>query len=733
MTSSAPLSRRLAPVLGLAAGLAIAAGLLWSRRERAFVERVVTRPKADPKDVAEWTDQRERRAARLEELPDPPGAGEVVRARYWLSLPPYEMEIRRRGARATLGVHGVDAQTDGGGWTAFAEGRITGDPRSFDGAVATLSWSCIGLRHRRSSMGVARLTFSRDGRAFDAVYLQGAEALAIPTGDTYVKAYGRRADLGRPAYGELRGQIPYQRAMPRHAPGARIVVTGEVRERDGGPVADAAVEVQGIDRTRVHTDERGRFRLEFAGADAPWTQSITAGAFGWSNGETVLFTGDPTDGLIVELEPIDLADHRAYRWIHPAPDHDVDEPQACGTCHPWQYSEWSGSRHARMAENGHVLFERARMQRAAPRAPDDCAACHEPGYAAQTGAYDYAPRGVLASNHCDFCHKLRHTADVRAPGVAGSLVLARPDPARRDRPGDIHRVFGTAPDVTYAYMGAAYSPWLGTSTMCAGCHEGGGPPGRPKISTYEEWKAWASTRADDRFRSCQDCHMPGARTKNADGKAMDLFAWEALHRAPPAVHSHEFAGTSAAFAAQALDVKVEKSFDEADGLWRVRVTVANLGAGHSIPTGTWTKHVAIGVWARQGEVWLAAAPGAPRARLTDATDAGPVDARALVGGDWSNPPGTVFGVFERSRGRLAPDFWAPPAPEDVDDRRLAAGGSVTLDIAFRPHAAAGATEPVVEVRAIHRRVPLADGPASVPYEPRRYDAPPEVQWLRVVR
>ena len=65
-------------------------------------------------------------------------------------------------------------------------------------------------------------TFSSDGRAVDAVYLQGAEALAIPTGDTYVKAYGRLDDGRTPAYGELRGQIPYTRAMKRHAGDARI-------------------------------------------------------------------------------------------------------------------------------------------------------------------------------------------------------------------------------------------------------------------------------------------------------------------------------------------------------------------------------------------------------------------------------------------------------------------------------------------------------------------------------
>lgn len=651
------LSRPRAAALGLLAGLGIAAALVVARAgPRPFEERVVSRPLTTPVEIAAWTTDRARRGKPVDEIPDPPGDGPVVSARYWVALPAYDMEVRRRGSRITLGIHGVDVQVMGGGWTSFAEGSISGEPDSFRGAVARVTWSCIGLRHRRSSMGVAKITFSPDGRALDAVYLQGAEALWSPTGDTYVKAYGRIAEGERPPYGAILGQIPYTRAMKRHEPDAKVVVTGVVRLRGGRPLAGVPVQLQGVDRTRVHTDDAGAFRVEFRGRDAPWSQSIAAGAPGCLNGETVLFTGERTDGVVVELEPIDLDDHPAYRWIHPAPDRDPDDAQACGTCHTWQYAEWNGSRHGRMAENGHVLFERARMNRSGGGAPDDCAACHQPAYAAASGKGDYVPRGPIASNHCDFCHKIRHVSDVRAPGVFGSIVLARPDPTRRDRPGDIHRVFGTASDVTYAYMGASYSPVLGSSHLCAGCHQGGGLPGRPKIDTFEEWRAWASTREDDRFRSCQDCHMAGATTKNVEGRPFDLFAWETLHRTPQAVHSHAFAGSGPTFAKEALDVTIAKRYARGERTLPVTIRVTNKGGGHSIPTGTWTKHVALGVYARVGERWLAATPSTPRAALGDAA---PPD-EALAAGDWRNPPGLVFGVFDRTNGRLAPPFWAPP-------------------------------------------------------------------------
>ena len=223
--------------------------------------------------------------------------------------------------------------------------------------------------------------------------------------------------------------------------------------------------------------------------------------------------------------------------------------------------------------------------------------------------------------------------------------------------------------------------------------------------------------------------MPGATTKNVDGRPFDLFAWETLHRTPQAVHSHAFAGSGPTFAREALDVQVTKRVARAERRVTVEVSVTNRGAGHAVPTGTWSKHVALGVYARVGDRWLVATPATRRAALGDA--APPTE--ALAAGDWRNPPGLVFGVFDRTNGRLAPPFWAPPDRADLDDRRLAADATVIFEASFELPADAPDVEPIVEARVIHRRAPLATGPSSVPWEPRPYDAPPEVEWLRVVR
>src|SRR5262245_42678985 len=97
--------RRRAPfVVGVLLGLAIAAFLL--RRPRPFVERVVTRPLAAASEAADWDARGARRGTPFERFPDPPGDGPVVTARYWVSLPAYDMEVRRRGGRLTLGIRG---------------------------------------------------------------------------------------------------------------------------------------------------------------------------------------------------------------------------------------------------------------------------------------------------------------------------------------------------------------------------------------------------------------------------------------------------------------------------------------------------------------------------------------------------------------------------------------------------------------------------------------------------
>lgn len=732
------LAAALVGLLGSGAALlaVVSCGEPGRPRFREVEER---RAPAPTPEIEGWSRDLERRGARWFGFPDPPGTGRVETVAYALGHESHRLELRVRGDRVTMGLHGVDPQVGGGGWLAFAEGSVR--RRSAPGAGGALrlrdarvSWSCLGTKLMSGNEGVARLTFDDEG-GMSVLYLGYGEP------EVWTKSYGRLlGDAREVPRGTLASQIPATPLLPALGAEATYRVRVRVTSVDGRALPQALVQVKGVERTQVVTDEAGEAEVAFLGREAPRAQVLSAGRLGYRNGEAVVFTDDAqpgwrADGLAegvveVALERLDATDHPAYAWRHPAPDHDPDDLMACGACHKWHYDQWQGSRHARSADNGHVAWERARMVVAAPEAPDDCRGCHQPGEASRAGGArgGWEPRGLTASNHCDLCHKVHHVDDLRQSGVFGALVFARPDPSDRRRPGGIHQVFGTAPDVTNAFMGAAWNPLFATSHLCAACHQGGGrwrEGAAPKVDTFEEWRAWAAANPRE-TRSCQDCHMPARTTVSDEGKPVDQMAWDCLHRSPAAVHEHRFEGSGAVFASAALRVDVTKRREGAALI--AEVTVTNVGAGHRLPTGTWTKHVLVGVWARLGERWLPLTAGDRAWTL-----AGPAPLEALPAGEWAGAGGLVLGVRDAHRRPGAPrppDFWQDRRAEGVVDERLAPGASRTARCVFE---AAGEGEPTVVVRVVHRRGALGPGPEHTPWAPADYDEPPEVLWLEVVK
>ncbi len=737
--SSAPSPRTRWPG-ALVGGLLLALPALWPALgcDRPDpVERDERRALASAAEIEGWAAELRRRGELHEAFPDPPGTGPLVRRVFALGFESYRAELRVRGQRLTLGIRGVDRQVGGGGWLAFAEGTLQPGPASpapardadpFAGAVARLSWSCLGTKLMSGNDGVARLTFDPDGEGFVALYLGYGEP------EVWTKAYARSAPDGRLAPRDsLRGQIPATRTLPPLTPERVYERVVRVRGLDGRALPYAQVQLKGMESTRVSADADGRATLRFYGAWAPRVQVISAAALGWRNGETVVFADEwaatPLPEVAVELERLDLVDHPGYRFQHPSPEADPDDLMACGACHKWHYDQWLGSRHARAGDNGHVAHEHARLLATGSEAPEDCRACHQPVEALEQPEGALEPRGLRSAVSCDLCHKVHAVTDVRESGVAGALRILRPDPHGRSRPGRLHHVFGPVPDSTFAYMGAAWNPVFQASHFCAGCHQGGGlwrSGGPPKLDTFEEWRRWAASVPESAARSCQDCHMPAATTRDVEGRAVDQLAWDALHRHPGAVHEHRFEGSGQVFAARAL--RVDLTHRREGGRLAVEVSVTNTGAGHRIPTGTWTKHVLVGVWARQAGRWLRQVDG-DRAWVV----AGPPPEVGLEAGDWRNPGGLVLGLRargERSAARAQPDLWQRWSPEELVDERLEPGATRTARLSFGLE---GDGEPQVVVRVVHRRGALGSGPASAPWTPALYDEPPEVLWSELVR
>lgn len=710
--------------LALAALLgAVVAFAVWGSRGSNAARLDLIRDWAPDADVELWKAEWGRRAPQHLEIGPPPGKGPVHAARFYLSRGSHVLELQRRGDRLTLRTYGVDEQTLGGGWGAVAAGRIHGGRAGapFADAVATFSWSCLGVRYRQASSGLGRLAFDATGERLRATYM------AFEDFDTWLEA-DAVLDKGQPAppRGSLVGQVLLPDDAPRLRPDAEYGVRIEVIERDGGPIAEALVQVMALDASRVRTDEAGQAEVRFPGGRWPVAVVITAGHPDYRNGDVVAFADDPDvrwmprgmarGTLRIELDPRPSGDDARYRFVPPHPDHDVDDVMACGTCHVPQYQEWLGSRHARMDDHGHVLYERARHVEAG-RDVVACDGCHRPGHALEPSA---EPRGLLDANHCDLCHKIAAVGDLREDGVLGAYVMGRPAPDEPGRPGTIHQVFGTRPDVTYAWMGAVWSPLFGASHLCAGCHQGAGAwreERLPKLATFDEWTRWALAVGPDQAASCQDCHMRAGGSLDADGKPVVQLAWDGLHRTPWQVHAHDFVGVSPLRLGEAL--AVETTSTHGDGFVDVHVRVTNRGAGHKVPTGTWSKHLVVGVWATQQGQPLAYVEG-PRAWLDARAD----EQAGREPGDWRRPAGFVFGIAPRGQDS-APfrplDLLGAWGADDVSDTRLEPGA--TRELVFRFAAVADAPAQI-DVRWQHRRGALGPGSANAPWQVRSHDPPP---------
>jgi hypothetical protein len=175
-------------------------------------------------------------------------------------------------------------------------------------------------------------------------------------------------------------------------------------------------------------------------------------------------------------------------------------PEACGTCHPAQLTDWRTSLHAKTMGPG-VMGQLVEMLATAPADALGCYACHAPlaeqrpvlgpdAQHAKNPVYDpaLAGQGLV----CAACHVRAHE---------------RFGPPRRDG-----SLTSAAPRESLPHRGVTRTRAFLASEFCRGCHqfEPGGLALNGKLleNTYEEWKASRFAREGTQ---CQDCHMPDRR------------------------------------------------------------------------------------------------------------------------------------------------------------------------------------------------------------------------------
>jgi hypothetical protein len=262
------------------------------------------------------------------------------------------------------------------------------------------------------------------------------------------------------------------------------------------------------------------------------------------------------------------------------------DSKMCASCHQDHYREWSGSMHAYASKDPVFLAMNARGQRETGGALGDfCVRCHAP-MALVAGAttdglnLEQVP-DELQGVTCVFCHS--------TVGVAGAhnnpLVLVEDGVMR----GAFADALPGAPHLT------AYSPLHDrrrpeSSALCGACHDVVLPgTGVHLERTFLEWRESLYAKEEYGALSCSACHMQGRQgVATSEPGAPERR-----------VHSHAFPGVDVAITDfperqeqrrlverfLSTSLASELCVDEQGGLTELRVTLENVSAGHSFPSG----------------------------------------------------------------------------------------------------------------------------------------------------
>jgi cytochrome c554/c'-like protein len=247
----------------------------------------------------------------------------------------------------------------------------------------------------------------------------------------------------------------------------------------------------------------------------------------------------------------------------------INPSHVCGSCHQQIYKMWERSMHA-MAWIDPVfrLSYLKAYEATGGKARAICQPCHAPGADLSKGA----DRESLAAEGigCDFCHSI-DAVDLTKPGHALRITL---DGVKR----------GPLPDAVSPAHEVAKSGLHTSAELCAGCHEYTNPEGVAILSTYTEWKA--SPQAAE-GKTCQHCHMP---TTPGQTVKPDL----GIYRSE--INLHDISGGhSADQVRKAASVRIVRVARESGRQAVIEVEVANVGSGHSLPTGLPTRRLVLEV------------------------------------------------------------------------------------------------------------------------------------------
>ena len=238
----------------------------------------------------------------------------------------------------------------------------------------------------------------------------------------------------------------------------------------------------------------------------------------------------------------------------------LSSAELCGRCHRTILEAWKGSAHARAMES--PLFQKAlevtetQLGAGSQRL---CLECHAP-IAALTNDRTLRRKVSWEGVTCEYCHSIRDVSLAgRNPKATVEFSLIKSGPLK-DAVAPVH--------------GTAYSPVHTSAVACAPCHEYRNALGFNVLTTYGEWK---NSRYAKEGKICQSCHMYKVEGDVVDPKVRRSSGSRVnLHQMPG---SHSLDMLNKTIKARLMTAR------EKDQL-KVTVEVANVAAGHYVPTGS---------------------------------------------------------------------------------------------------------------------------------------------------
>ena len=377
--------------------------------------------------------------------------------------------------------------------------------------------------------------------------------------------------------------------------------------------------------------------------------------------------GRLSDRDLRELEALLAGKLPAKEQAPPAYRHQVTD--MCRPCHKRQVAQWRETLHAKA--HGEAVYDRyfikASME-SGQKLETFCARCHTPlgvfrgeipfgappRRPGDTRVSEVAREGV----QCDFCHTISGYDRLENGGYRIEAVRVMRGPLRGAR-SPMH--------------GTAHEALFRKAELCGTCHNVSHPGcGIVLESTYTEWRESAYAREGV---VCQDCHMTAGLTRRLARPG------RAAHGGPERRHvsDHTFVGPNVIFASDAtaegrelrrrsLELMRRAARIEIGDPARERgrvvlpIRVANVGAGHSLPTGV----------TELREMWLELRVKDDRGRTLH--ESGRLD------GQGNLEPDTIVyrtDVYDKA-GKRTTRFWNTASKGR--DHRVPARGSITEKI-----------------------------------------------------